>query len=101
MKQGLIKSEAEVALMKKGGAILATTLEELKKLTKPGTDAGFLNEQTERMLQEKGARAAFYGYQGYPAQLCVSLNDEIVHGIPLAGQKIKEGDLVSLDLEVS
>jgi methionyl aminopeptidase len=91
-----IKSEREIALMRQAGRIVATVLDLLVKEVKPGLKTKELDIIAEREVKKLGAEPSFKGYHGYPASLCVSINDEIVHGIP--GERIiREGDVVSLD----
>jgi len=93
----IIKSEREIAVMRRAGKIIGTVLMELKDRLKPGMKTAELDRIAEEMLRVAGARPSFKGYHGFPASLCVSVNDEIVHGIP--GERVlREGDLVSLDL---
>ncbi|MEK7353917.1 MAG: type I methionyl aminopeptidase, partial [Chloroflexota bacterium] len=92
----IIKSDEEIATMRQAGRIVATVLEVLKVKVKPGMRTEELNVIAVKELNKLGAKPSFKGYRGYPASLCVSVNDEIVHGIP--GKRIlKEGDIVSLD----
>ena len=77
-----IKSEREIALMRQAGRITATVLEMLAGLVKPGLKTKELDIIAERELKKLGGIPSFKGYHGYPASLCVSINDEIVHGIP-------------------
>lgn len=92
-----VKSEREIALMRQAGRIVAIVLELLAKEVKPGLKTKELDVIAEREIRKLGGEPSFKGYRGYPASLCVSVNDEIVHGIP--GERvIKEGDIVSLDL---
>ncbi len=91
-----IKSEDEVAVMREAGRIVATVLEKLRKEIKPGIKTKQLDKMAVDELRKWGAKASFKGYLGYPANLCVSINDEVVHGIP--GERVlQEGDIVSLD----
>ena len=93
----IIKSEREIAVMRRAGRILGTALEELKSRLKSGMKTAELDNLAEEMLTKMGAVPSFKGYGGFPASLCISVNDEIVHGIP--GERVlKEGDLVTLDL---
>ncbi|UCG55133.1 MAG: type I methionyl aminopeptidase [Dehalococcoidia bacterium] len=93
----IIKSEREIAAMRYVGRIVATVLEVLKRELRLGMKTKELDGIANRELEKMGARSSFKGYRGFPANLCVSINDEIVHGIP--GERIiKEGDIVSLDL---
>jgi len=99
------KTEEEIAIMREGGKIHARILKELAKKVKPGVKTDALNTYAEELIDEAGCTASFLGYQPhdakepYPAALCVSINEEIVHGIPNEGGRILfEGDIVSLDL---
>src|SRR5512136_2377267 len=94
-----VKSEREIALMRQAGKIVATVLETLVEYVKPGLKTKELDVLAEKEIIRLGGIPSFKGYRGYPANLCVSVNDEIVHGIP--GDKvIREGDIVSLDFGV-
>jgi methionyl aminopeptidase len=92
-----IKSEREIAAMRQAGRIVATVLSILAKEVRPGLLTKELDVIAEREIKRMGGKPSFKGYRGYPANVCVSVNDEIVHGIP--GEKeLKSGDIVSLDL---
>ena len=92
----VIKSDQEVATMRQAGRIVATVLEVLKLQVRPGMKTEELDVIVATELERLGARPSFKGYRGFPANLCVSVNDEIVHGIP--GKRVlHEGDIVSLD----
>lgn len=91
-----IKNERELAAMRKAGRVTAQVLEVLRASVKAGMKTSELDAIAEKEVHARGGRASFKGYNGYPASLCVSINDEIVHGIP-GGRVIKEGDVVSLD----
>lgn len=100
-----IKTKEDIAILREGGKRHAKILEELSLLVKPGVSSFFLEKEARRLIAQGGDQAAFLDYspsgasRPYPAALCVSLNDEIVHGIPNEKEKIlKEGDIVSLDL---
>ncbi len=93
------KSEAEIEMMRKSSQIVARILSELKQMIRPGLETRELDLYAERRARELGAIPAFKGYRGYPASLCVSINEEIVHGIP-SSRRLKEGDIVSLDFGV-
>jgi len=99
----LLKSREQLAVMRKASRIVAEILLELRKIVAPGVTTDELDALAERLTLEKGARPAFKGYAPrgvtYPKTLCVSVNEEIVHGIP-SGRKIKPGDIVSLDFGV-
>jgi methionyl aminopeptidase len=92
----IIKSSEEIALMRKAGRVVAVVLQRLKEEIRPGIKTGQLDLIAEKELKRWGAKASFKGYRGFPASLCVSINEEIVHGIP--GERVlEEGDIVSLD----
>jgi methionyl aminopeptidase len=93
-----IKTPAELDLMRRASRIVALTLDLLKKEIRPGVSTAALNVLAEREIRGSGAVPAFLGYRGYPAALCVSINEEVVHGIPSDKRIIRAGDLVSLDL---
>lgn len=85
--------------MREGGKILAQVMEELEKKVKPGVTAKELDRVAETLVLNSGAKCSFKGYQGFPACLCVSVNEEIVHVVP-SERVLKEGDIVSLDLGI-
>jgi len=92
----VIKSDRELAVMRQAGRIVAIILEILSKQVRPGMKTKELDIITARELEGLGAKPSFKGYRGFPANLCVSVNDEVVHGIP--GERVlHEGDIVSLD----
>ena len=92
----VLKSPHEVAIMRQAGRIVAAILERLRAEIRPGMKTRHLDLIAMTELQKYGAAASFKGYRGFPAHLCVSVNDEIVHGIP--GERLlNEGDIVSLD----
>jgi len=92
----VIKSPQEVAIMRQAGKIVATTLKRLTEEIKPGIKTSQLDSVAASELKKYGAKASFKGYRGFPASLCVSVNDEIVHGIP-GERELNSGDIVSLD----
>jgi len=92
----IIKSDREIAIMRQAGRIVATVLGVLGEQVRPGMKTKELDVIAARELEALGAKPSFKGYHGFPANLCVSVNDEIVHGIP--GERVlDEGDIVSLD----
>ena len=99
----LLKNPEEIALMHKASMIVAEILEELAAAVKPGITTEDLDRLAEELTYRKGARPAFKGYKPhdvvYPKTLCVSVNDEIVHGIP-SGRRLNPGDIVGLDFGV-
>ena len=95
----IIKSDREIATMRQAGRIVARVLEVLKSQVRPGSKTKELDIIAARELTKLGGKPSFKGYRGFPANLCVSMNDEIVHGIP--GERVlNEGDIVSLDIGV-
>jgi methionyl aminopeptidase len=91
-----IKSEKEIEIMRQSNKIVAEILKILAEKIKPGMKTKELDTIAEKELKKRGAESSFKGYRGYPATICTSVNDEIVHGIP--GDRIlREGDIVSLD----
>ncbi len=94
-----IKTEQEIELMRQGGRILASVLFEVAKAAKPGVTTQSLNDLAEELIFQYGASPAFLGHEGYPATLCTSVNEEIVHALP-SKRVLKEGDILSLDLGV-
>lgn len=99
----LLKSPEEIALIRKASMIVAEILEELAAAVRPGITTDELDRMAEDLTRRKGARPAFKGYRphdvAYPKTLCVSVNEEIVHGIPSA-RRLKPGDIVGLDFGV-
>jgi methionyl aminopeptidase len=99
-----LKSAEEISLMRKASQIVAEVLVELAAAVKAGVSTLELDRMAEELTLKKGARPAFKGYQPhdvmYRHSLCVSINDEIVHGIPKAGRRLKAGDIVGLDFGV-
>ena len=92
----IIKSEREIAVMRQAGKVVATVLRILSEKIKPGMKTKELDAIAAREVVKLGASPSFKGYHGFPASLCVSVNDEVVHGIP--GERVlNEGDIVSLD----
>ena len=95
-----IKSPREIDLMRRAGEILAATHEELKKAIHPGISTLDIDKLGERIIRGYGCIPSFKNYNGYPASICISVNDEVVHGIPNRHRILKEGDIVSLDAGV-
>jgi methionyl aminopeptidase len=95
-----IKSRDEIALMREAGRIVSEILDELEKAVAPGVTTWDLDALAEKLIYQQGARPAFKGYHGFPACLCASVNDEVVHGIPSKRRKLREGDLMKLDFGV-
>lgn len=95
-----IKSEREIELMREAGKILAKTHIELEKALKPGMTTWDIDHLGEEIIRSYGCIPSFKNYCGYPASICVSVNNEVVHGIPSKKRVIQEGDIVSLDAGV-
>lgn len=93
----IVKSSEEIAIMREAGRRLAATLAVLAEKVRPGVATGDLDRVVDREFRRRGIVPSFKGYRGYPASVCVSVNDEVVHGIP-GKRMLREGDLVSLDL---
>ena len=93
------KSPEEIAAMREGGRILATALDRVQEAIAPGVTTAALDKVFAETIAERGAKASFKGYRGFPASICASLNGVIVHGIP-DGTKLTEGDVISLDFGV-
>lgn len=92
-----LKSAKEIGLMREAGNIVASTLKVLAAAAQPGTSTLELDKLAASELAKKKAKPAFLGYHGFPGCLCVSINQEVVHGIPSAKRKLAEGDIVGLD----
>ena len=96
----MIKSPREIELMREAGRILAKTHEELAKNLRPGMSTWDIDHMGEEIIRSYGCIPSFKNYNGYPASICVSVNDEVVHGIPHKEHFLDEGDIVSLDAGV-
>src|SRR5512138_3978276 len=86
--------------MRAAGAVLHAVLDALERAIAPGVTTDELDRLAERETRARGAAPAFLGYHGYPAALCISVNDEVVHGIPSPSRVLREGDVVGLDFGV-
>lgn len=93
----ILKTDREIEKIRKSCVIVMEILQEIKKQVKPGVRAMDLEELAESLLKKKNATPAFKGYKGYPYCLCTSLNNEVVHGMPLKEKILKEGDILSID----
>jgi len=91
-----IKTPEQVSSMRRAGLVVGRTLELLRDAVRPGVTTGDLDRIAEDAIRTAGATPSFLGYQGFPASICTSVNDEVVHGIP-GDRELREGDLVSLD----
>ena len=90
------KSKAEIEKMGSAGSIVAKVLQRLSAMVEPGVTTADLDHQADKMIRDEGAIPTFKGYNGYPASICTSINDEVVHGIP-GKRKLREGDIVGID----
>ena len=94
----VLKSETEIDLMAKAGSVSAAMLEELPSIIQPGISTKDIDKFVEDYIVKHGMIPAFKGYGGFPASACVSVNEEVVHGIPSKKRILEEGDIVSVDL---
>ncbi len=92
-----IKSHREIELMRMAGKIVSDTFKEIAKYLKPGITTNEINEIADQYIRSQGAIPSFLNYEGYPKSVCVSVNDEVVHGIP-GSRILRDGDIVSLDM---
>lgn len=94
----ICKSAIELEKMRRAGVVVWEVLQDLKAMVKPGMATIELEKVAEQRIRERGARPAFKGLYNYPCVLCTSINDEIVHGIPSATRRVREGDLLKIDV---
>ena len=94
----IYKSREEIETMDRCNRVVAQILAALAGAVAPGTSTADLDRMAERMCRDAGVRPAFKGYRGYPCVLCTSVNEEVVHGIPSPKRRLKEGDIIGLDL---
>ncbi len=92
-----IKSAREIKIMREASRIVATVLREVMAMVEPGQTTGDLDAYAEKRIREMGATPSFKGYHGFPASICASINNEVVHGIPSAKRVIHQGDLLKVD----
>lgn len=95
------KTEAEIQIMREGGHMLAIVLDTLKQQITEGMTTKELANIASRKIKSLGGQPAFYNHEGFPDVICISVNDEIVHGIPSIKKKIKDGDVIGLDFGVA
>lgn len=96
----IITDQAEIAKLRVSGQIAAAALAAAQAMVKPGITTQALNDAAEKIIRQRGGRPSFLGFQNYPASLCVSINDEVVHGIPSTQRVLAAGDIVGLDIGV-
>lgn len=99
-KSMVVKSPAEIAIMQEANQVVAETLSVLKKSVDIGITTWELDQIAEDICTRKKVRPAFKGYRGFPSCLCVSINEQVVHGIPSKKSKLKKGDIISIDFGV-
>ena len=92
-----LKSEPEIETMRAASKIVATVLKEISEMTEAGMTTADLDDHAEKRIREMGATPSFKGYHGFPASICASVNNEVVHGIPRKRKKIHSGDVVKID----
>jgi len=92
------RSAAELERMREAGRLVGEVLTELTAAVAPGVSTAELDEIAERRIRQAGATPAFKGYHGYPATICASINDEVIHGIPSGRRVLAEGDIISIDV---
>lgn len=91
-----LKSDSEIEYMRQAGKVVARTLEKIQEVIKPGITTGYINGLAEEFILQQNAVPAFKGLYGFPATLCISVNEEVVHGIP-GDRYLQDGDIVSVD----
>ena len=94
-----IKTPEEIEKMREGGEILAQILKKVAENVRPGTSTKYLDKLATKLIYQNNAKPSFKGYEGYPNALCISVNEEVVHGIP-SSRILKEGDIIGLDLGI-
>lgn len=94
----VLKSPRELAIMRRAARVVVEAMRLCREIVRPGISTLEIDAEVERLIRRHGAKPAFKGYRGFPATVCVSINEEVVHGIPSAHRRLKEGDIVSLDL---
>lgn len=97
----ILKSPREIQIMREAGRIVARVHEAMREAVRPGISTWELDEIALGVIQRFNATSSFLGYHGYPANICVSINDELVHGIPSRSRLLQEGDIVSIDVGVT
>ena len=95
-----IKSEEEIRIMAQAGQILAKVMKDVVAKVKPGVDTKSLDRAAKALILSFGAKPSFENYNNFPASICASINEEVVHGVPSAKRKLKEGDILSIDMGV-
>src|SRR5512134_1721144 len=96
----IVKSPQEIGAMRRAGAVVGQFFEAVESRIRPGNATFDLEEFAEEFVRRHGVKGAFKGYMGYPANLCTSINEEVVHGIPSRSRVLRDGDIVSIDFGV-
>lgn len=96
----VLKTSSEIETMRENGKILAAVLQAVCDEVSPGQNTAYLDQLAERLIRKAGAEPALKGYRGYPATLCASINNEVVHGIPTEKRRLEEGDILSIDISL-
>lgn len=96
----MVKTEEEIEHLRRSAQLVSECLAHVAQFVRPGVSAAYIDEQAEKFIVGKGARPAFKGYRGYPATVCVSVDNEVVHGIPTPDKIFREGSVVSVDVGV-
>src|ERR671914_1338034 len=91
-----LKTAEEIDRMRRAGRVVARTIDAVLRAVRPGIRTHELDSIAEKIIRDEGATPSFLGYRGFPASICVSVNEEVVHGIP-GNRKLREGDIVALD----
>lgn len=94
----ILKTPQEIAVIERAGRVVALAIAFLREQVKPGVTTADLDRLAEEFITGEGAIPAFKGYRGYPATLCTSVNEEVVHGIPSARRRLEEGDIIGIDV---
>jgi methionyl aminopeptidase len=97
----VLKSAQEIECMRQAGRIVAEVLDVLRGMAKPGVTTAQLDQAAKDLIERRGGRPTFKGYRGFPAHICTMINHELVHGIPNGKRRLKEGDILSLDVGVT
>jgi methionyl aminopeptidase len=97
-KKLIITEDADIDLIRKAGRLAGSVLEELTKIVRPGISTWELDQFAEKLIRDSGAIPTFKGYRNFPATICASVNEEVVHGIPNKNKILKDGDILSLDI---
>lgn len=97
----VLKSPEEIQIMRQAGRIVAEVLDLARSAARAGVTTGELDRIAAERIRQRGGRPTFKGYRGYPANICTSINHELVHGIPSSKRRLNEGDILSLDLGVT